>query len=67
MTEIKQNNLFYCYSHKLAYFIKSQGINYINKGVNKNNNLSYFVFKKSNTLDEIIKKWNKSKLEGGRN
>lgn len=65
MAENRQNNLFFCYSHKLAYFIKSQGINYINKGVNKNNQLSYFVFKKSNELDEIIKKWNELKLEGG--
>lgn len=67
MRKEKQNDLFFCYSHKLAYFIKSQGVNYINKGVNKNNNLSYFVFKKSNELDEIIKKWNKLKLEGGKN
>lgn len=55
------NELFYCYSFKLAYFIKSQGINYLNKGKNSNNNLSYFVFKKSKELDEIICKWNKLK------
>lgn len=67
MTEIKQYNLFFCYSHKLAYFIKSQGIGYINKGVNKNNQLSYFVFKKSDQLDEIIKKWNELKFKGGQN
>lgn len=62
----KQNSgLFYCYSHRLAYFIKSQGINYINKGTNRNNNLSYFVFKKSNELDKSIQKWNDLKIEGG--
>lgn len=55
------NKLFFCYSFKLAYFIKSQGIDYINKGKNKNNNLSYFVFEKSTRLDEIICEWNKFK------
>ena len=56
-----QNKLFYCYSFKLAYFIKSQGMNYINKGRNRNNGLTYYVFKKSKELDEIIELWNKLK------
>lgn len=56
-----QNNLFYCYSFKLAYFIKSQGMNYINKGRNRNNGLTYYVFNKSKELDEIIELWNKLK------
>ena len=46
MTENARNNFFYCYSHKLAYFIKSQGIDYVKKGKNKKNNLTYFTFKK---------------------
>ena len=56
-----QNNLFYCYSFKLAYFIKSQGMSYINKGKNRNNGLTYYVFNKSKELDEIIILWNKLK------
>ena len=56
-----QNNLFYCYSVKLAYFITSQGMNYISKGRNKNNGLTYYVFNKSKELDEIIELWNKLK------
>lgn len=67
MIDKKQTNLFFCYSHKLAYFIKSQGINYINKGVNRNNHLSYFVFNKSNKLDDVIKMWNELKFKGGQN
>ena len=55
------NELFYCYSFRLAYFIKSQGMDYLNKGKNKKNNLSYFVFKKSKELDEIICEWNELK------
>ena len=55
------NSIFYCYSFKLAYFIKSQGIDYLFKGKNKNNNLTYFAFEKSKELDLIIIKWNKLK------
>lgn len=57
------NNLFYCYSHKLAYFIKSQGISYVSKGTNKKNNLTYFTFEKSKKLDEVICTWNNLKLK----
>ena len=55
------NKLFFCYSFRLAYFIKSQGMNYINKGKNRNNGLTYYVFNKSKELDEIIILWNKLK------
>lgn len=58
---MQENNLFYCYSFRLAYFIKSQGMNYINKGKNRNNGLTYYVFNKSKELDEIIILWNKLK------
>ncbi|MFR7443024.1 MAG: DUF5659 domain-containing protein [Sellimonas intestinalis] len=51
----------FCYSFKLAYFIKSQGLDYLNKGRNRNNNLTYYVFQKSDRLDEIIQQWNKLK------
>lgn len=57
------NNIFYCYSFKLAYFIKSQGTNYLFKGKNKNNNLTYFAFPKSEGLDRIIVSWNKLKAK----
>ena len=63
MTENARNNFFYCYSHKLAYFIKSQGIDYVKKKKKKKNNLTYFTFKKSKELDEIICTWNSLKLK----
>lgn len=58
---MRHNNIFYCYSFKLAYFIKSQGINYLFKGKNKRNNLTYYAFQKSIDLDRIISSWNKLK------
>ena len=58
---MKNNNIFYCYSVKMKDFIKSQGINYISKGVNKKSNRVYFTFKKSETLDEVISLWNEIK------
>jgi len=45
---MKNQDKFFCYSFKLAYFIKSQG-------------LDYYVFQKSDRLDEIIQQWNKLK------
>ena len=61
------NNIFYCYSFRLAYFIKSQGINYLFKGKNKRNNLTYYAFQKSKKLDQIITLWNKLKSKEDKN
>ena len=36
---------FYCYSLKMKDFIKSQNLDYISKGVNKNTDTVYFMFK----------------------
>lgn len=56
--QTEKNKYFYCYSYNLAYFIKSCGIRYVNKGRNRNNNLLYYKFLKSKELDEAIIKWN---------
>lgn len=64
---MRHNNIFYCYSFKLAYFIKSQGINYLFKGKNKRNNLTYYAFQKSIDLDRIISSWNKLKSKEDKN
>lgn len=58
---MQNKNTFYCYSFKLAYFIKSQGIDYLYKGTNKNNGLTYYAFQKSDNLDKVIDLWNKLK------
>lgn len=58
---MQDNNIFYCYSFRLAYFIKSQGTDYLFKGKNRRNNLTYYAFQKSQNLDQIIMLWNELK------
>jgi hypothetical protein len=55
-------NIFYCYSVHLKDFLKSQGMNYIDKAINPNSKSLYFMFEKSKKLDLLIEKWNKTKL-----
>lgn len=52
------NNLFYCYSLRLKYFLKAMGLIYISSGINKNTNIKYCVFEKSKKLDDLIALWN---------
>lgn len=55
------SNNFYCYSDKLFHFIKAFGVDYISIGVNKNTTKKYYVFEKSERLDNIIVLYNKVK------
>lgn len=64
---MQDNNIFYCYSFRLAYFIKSQGIDYLFKSKNRKNNLTYYAFQKSKKLDQIITLWNKLKSKEDKN
>ena len=64
---MQDNNIFYCYSFRLAYFIKSQGTDYLFKSKNKQNNLTYYAFQKSQKLDQIIMLWNKLKSKEDKN
>ncbi len=65
--ENDKNSIFHCYSFRLCHFLQSQGLRYIFKGINRNNNLRFFTFEKSPELNIAIKKWNnlkdKSKME----
>ncbi len=60
------NKYFYCYSYRLMCFLKSYGFRYITKGTNYNSNSIYYLFLKSNDLDNAIAIWNtiKFKLKG---
>jgi len=55
------NKFFYCYSVKMKDFLKSQGFNYITKALNPNSKRPYFMFNKSQELDNSIQKWNSLK------
>lgn len=56
---------FYCYSYRLMCFLKSYGFRYINKGFNYNTKSCYYLFLKSECLDDAINTWNaiKNKLK----
>jgi hypothetical protein len=56
------SNFFYCYSVRMKDFLKSQGLNYINKALNPNSGRPYFLFEKSKILDDAIIKWNSVKI-----
>lgn len=57
----KMNDLYYCYSKKLHYFLMSLDEKYISSSINKNTNTRYWTFKKSERLDEKIALWNEIK------
>lgn len=50
-------NIFYCYSKRLMYFLKSMEMPYVSFGVNHNTNTKYWTFEKSERLDDLIKIW----------
>ena len=60
-------SIFHCYSFRLCHFLQSQGFRYLRKCKNRNNNLTYFTFEKSDTLNKALSEWNnlkeKSKTE----
>lgn len=56
-------NYFYCYSYRLMYFIKSNGVCYVRYGFNKNNGLKYFMFQRCKRLDCILDQWNELKAK----
>lgn len=55
------NNIFFCYSKRLACFIMAFNVRYINIGINQKTNMKYYTFEKSERLDQIIELYNKVK------
>lgn len=56
-----ENINFYCYSNRLSYFLMSLKFRYVFVGVNKNTNKKYWVFEKSEKLDDAISLYNSVK------
>lgn len=52
---------FYCYSTRLSYFLRSFNLKYQSIGINQNSNTKYYVFEKSEKLDQVIQLYNKVK------
>lgn len=55
---MNENNLFYCYSNRLSYFLMALKFRYISTGINKNTNKKYWIFEKSGKLDNAISLYN---------
>ena len=58
-----ENKYFYCYSIRLAYFIRAFDIRYINIGENLKSHTKYYVFNKSEKLDHVIELYNQVKFK----
>jgi len=58
-----ERKYFYCYSCKMKDFIKSQGFQYITKGLHPKSGSPFFMFEKSVELDKAIVLWNEIKYK----
>ena len=52
------NDIYFCYSKKLHYFLMGLGESYISSNINKNTGVRYWTFQKSKDLDEKIELYN---------
>lgn len=52
---------FYCYSHRMALFIRSMGIYYEDIGEHPSTGSIYTRFRKTKKLNEVLKLWNQIK------
>ena len=48
------NKYFYCYSSRMAHFIRAFNIKYVDIGTNINSGTKYYLFEKSERLDKVI-------------
>lgn len=55
------NDMFYCYSKRLSYFIRAFDIHYVSTGINQNTKVTYQVYPKSEKLDKVIALYNEVK------
>lgn len=58
---MEENDNFYCYSLKLFHYISAFGIKCRASKINSLSGKRYWVFKKSQKLDDIIISYNKVK------
>lgn len=54
-------NLFFCYSNRLHYWLRALRFKYVSVGINKNTNKNYWTYEKSENLDAAIALYNKYK------
>ncbi|WP_226035585.1 DUF5659 domain-containing protein [Aquibacillus saliphilus] len=61
LNKFNKKDLFYCYSINLFHFLKANGFFYVVRGVNPNNDLSYWVFERTPNFLEALTQWNEVK------
>lgn len=54
---MENQDLFYCYSARLRRFIRDNGDRWIDKGIHRESNKPYWVFKRSTKLDRLIEEY----------
>ena len=57
------NDIYFCYSKKLHYFLMGLDESYISSNINKNTGVRYWTFQKSKDLDEKIELYNSVKYK----
>lgn len=58
-----QDNYFYCYDKRLAFYIKEHGFSYITKAKHHKSNDLFYLFKLTDEISIVIDTWGKSKRE----
>lgn len=58
---MSSNDNFYCYSLRLFHYLSAFGERCMTSKINSLSGKRYWVFKKSQRLDEIIKSYNNEK------
>lgn len=58
-----QKELFYCYSPRLCDFLEIFGFYPIKQEININNNKPYKIYKRTDKLGFMLKKWDEIKQE----
>ncbi|MBQ2396125.1 MAG: hypothetical protein II304_03655 [Bacteroidales bacterium] len=58
---MEQNDIFYCYSLRLFHFLSAFGEHCYTSKINSRSKNRYWIFHKSERLDNIIELYNKVK------
>jgi len=55
------NNLFYCYSYKLRNYLVENGLNYLHKGFHDKTKKWFYVFNRTEELNNLLSEWSLNK------
>jgi len=61
---LNKKDLFLCYSRPFCKFLEDNSILYIDNDIDKKTNKQFFVFLKTQRLEECREQWRKNKIDG---